>query len=68
MVESDTLKLEENPMGKVEVVATSIDDEIHQLLHVRIVALQIEGNKLRNVELQVLPNRSCQIRIDTALG
>ena len=65
---SDTFKLEEDPVGEVKVVATRLNDQIHKLFHVRVVTLQVEGDQLWDVKLQVLPHWRGQIGVDSALG
>lgn len=55
-------------MGEVKVVATRLNDQIHKLFHVRVVTLQVEGDQLWDVKLQVLPHWRGQIGVDSALG
>ena len=54
-------------MREIEVVLASLHYQVDQLLHSRIVTLQVKGYQLRYVKLQVLPHRCLQIRIDPAL-
>ena len=55
-------------MGEVKVVATRLNDQIHKLFHVRVVTLQVEGDQLWDVKLQVLPHWRGQVGVDSALG
>jgi len=50
-LESHTLKLEEDTVGKVKVAFTRLHDQVNKLLHAWIVALQVERDQLRDVEL-----------------
>ena len=54
-------------MREVKVVATPLHDQVDQLLHVRVVALQVEVDELGDVEFEVLPHWRSQVGIDPAL-
>jgi hypothetical protein len=49
-LESDTLKLEEDTVRKVKVALARLHDQVDKLLHVGIVALQVERDQLRDVK------------------
>ena len=55
-LKGDTAKLEEDAMREIEVVLASLHDQVDQLLHGRVVSLQVERDELWDVELQVLPH------------
>lgn len=67
-VKRDTLKLEKDAVRKVEVRLAGLHNQVDELLHLGVIALQKERDQLRDVELQVLAHRRSQVRIDAALG
>ena len=44
-------------MREVEVILAALDYQVDKLLHIWVITLQIEGNQLRNVELEILSHR-----------
>ena len=63
-----TFQLEKDAMREVEVVFAGLYDQIDQLSHVRVVALQVEGDELRDEKLEVLAHWRGQVRVDPARG
>ena len=55
-------------MGEVKVVLAGLNDELDELLHVWIVALQVERDELWDEKLEVLAHGWRQVWIDSALG
>ena len=63
-----TLQLEEDTVREVEVVLAGLNDQIDQLSHVWIIALQVEGDELRDEKLEVLAHWRGQVWVDPTRG
>ena len=55
-------------MREVKLRLTRLNDQVDELFHVGVVPLQVEGDKLWDVELQVETHWLGQVRVDAALG
>jgi len=53
-------------MAEVKVGLTCLYDQIDELLHIRVVTLQVEGDELRDVKLEVLAHWRRQVWVDAA--